>query len=265
MQDMKRIANIITITFGLLVPIQVCLLPSLACVNKSSFVYTVNDDFCNAAKSGATKATAFMQTRFFAQAIQKILSAAADGNEHCIAFGKDKHDSVIISTMVSGQINAVKLPETEGKFTDIHNHPQNSPPSSGDFYDFVAGAIKNPAFDIRYIVTNNGKAVYALLITRLKNAVAFTALYPKQYKVKGYQPGFPEKMQEEYYDIIQLLKGWHKKTATEAAEMALAYMLNHYNAGVALLKMDANGEFKAINTTKNITKGSNPFMVTICP
>ncbi len=233
--------------------------------NKNKSAHNVEDDFCNSTKMGAVKATVFVQTSVFSEVRKKILGAAADGKEHCISFGKDIHDNVIVSAMVSGQVNMVKLPDIEGKFADVHNHPQNTPPSTGDFYDFVAGAIKKPAFNTRYIITNNGTTVYALLITNLKNAAVFITRFPKEYKVKGYQPGFPGKIQEEYYDIIQLQKGWYKKNETEAAEIAISYMLYQYNTGVALLKRDAEGNFKAINTTKNITKGSNPFTVTICP
>lgn len=49
-------------------------------------------------------------------------------------------------------------------------------------------------------------------------------------------------------------------------EMALSFILDKYNSGIALTKMDESGDFKKVNIVQNInTDGTTTYQNTSCP
>jgi len=209
-------------------------------------------DPCAEAQTGANKATTLSQNGTYISAKSNILTAgAADGKEHGISFGKDASGNIITSSMTTGTTNSSGTGIVSNKFADLHNHPGNTPPSSGDLYGFIDMASANSSIETRYIVTPNG-TVYALVITDLQAAKNFNLNYPRESN-PGYEPGFPGDIVDEYNE----LKGWYGASD----EMAMAFVLAKYNAGVALLKQDSNGNFKRLNTNQTTDANGNTIYV----
>lgn len=211
-------------------------------------------DPCEDAQPGANKATSFSQNASYTSAKSNIQTAASDGNEHGISFGKDANGSVITSAMSNGNGHSATLGSVDNVFADLHNHPENRPPSSGDFYGFIDRASAHSTYETRYIITANGTA-YAFVVTNLQAAQNFNTNYPREPN-PGYEPGFPENIRDE----IDQMQGWYG--ATE--EMAMAFIMEKYNTGIALLKQDANGNFKRLNTTETTVNGQKTFVPNNC-
>lgn len=104
--------------------------------------------------------------------------------------------------------------------------------------------------------------MYALALTNAAALKAFIVQYPK-IQIQGYSPDFPDELFYLYRDVYDLNKDLGIAVANE---MALAYILDKYNAGVALLKQDENGNFQKINTTANTDgNGNTTYTKTDCP
>jgi hypothetical protein len=218
----------------------------------------LKDDPCTATKKGATSATALAKENVFkiaASEIKKLFKL--DLKEHAVAFGKDSNKNIISSYISNGNTISSSIPKIANAFADIHNHPNNTPPDAGDFYGLIAINKNNTAYDTRFIITFTG-TVYALLITDHLAATSFEIAYPQQPPAfKGGPPGFPIKLVDEFREMK------YQYNCTD--EMAMAFLLEKYHTGVALLKENSIGVFKKIVT--NVTgEGKNLiFIVNECP
>ncbi|MEO8852634.1 MAG: hypothetical protein ABI359_02590 [Ginsengibacter sp.] len=129
-------------------------------------------------------------------------------------------------------------------------HQDNKPPDSGDLYGFIKLASESNLYQTRYLVTESG-AVYALVVTDMQAVIKFNTDYPSQTMIGDNEPDFPESLANEINEMTQI------EGATP--EMALAFILNEKNAGIALLKQTINGNFKRLNTTENIDNNGNKY------
>ena len=199
-----------------------------------------NSDPCEQAKPFVEKATDFSKTAVYRAALKEIQNKATANTtyEYTIGFGKDSQGNIISSGIIAGGRSSSNVPAVFNGFADLHNHPKNTPPSSGDLYGLIRKNKKNNSYDTRYVVTRAG-SVYAFVVTDTAATNVFLVKYPPQ-QVAGYSPLFPDDLLTEYRDIQ------HKYAATE--EMAMAYMLEKYEVGVSLLKQDGNGDFKKLRT-----------------
>lgn len=224
------------------------------------------EDPCAEAKAGADSATTLSTNSKFSDAKTEIENATSgDGKEHCVSFGKDANGDITKSTYSTGTGHSAPVPNIENRFADIHNHTNNNPPSSGDLYGFIDMFIANNSYQSRYVLTPNGN-VYALIPVDIQASINFNNNY-QRVPVQNGEPEFPKELSDEYYTIIEEQKGLYDKSSEEANVIAISYMLSKYNIGVALLKKDAGGNFKRINTKFNpdIPQSENPYSISECP
>ncbi|WP_346983205.1 hypothetical protein [Chryseobacterium sp. POE27] len=207
------------------------------------------EEKCKQAAAGSQKATDLSKNSKFSAAKQGILNAfGQNGGENGVGFGSNTANGPIDATGIqslgatSGNINnPFAYP-----IADMHNHPQNTAPSAGDVYSMMFYHNQYNTFNTRYVVLSNG-TVYALTITNADAFANFLSNYPPSQQ-PGYAPNFPTALNYEYTDIYTYYNG--------TQEMALAFILDKYNAGIALTKMDASGNFKKLGTREN-TNGDN--------
>lgn len=198
---------------------------------------------CIESQATSNKASIFSQSNIYSTAKANIKNAFnRDSLEHAISFGKDVNGNNITSAMSIGSGHSSGIETVANMFADIHNHSKETPPSSGDLYGFINMATEYRLYETRYIVTANG-FVYAFVIIDLQTACNFVIKYPKVSN-PGYQPGFPDSLIDEFNEL--------KGVYAASDEMAMAFILEKYNVGVALLKQDNHGSFKRLNT-KEIT------------
>jgi hypothetical protein len=150
--------------------------------------------------------------------------------EDWVAFGSNDPNSSMDATSVQqlGQNSANITNSFQYPTADIHNHPDNTPPSAGDVYSMISMYNQHNSFNTRYLVTPNG-TVYAFIITNANAFDAFISTYPPLIN-PPYAPTFPTTLNNEYNDIA-----FDSNTNSQAAyENALSFMLDKYNVGIAL-------------------------------
>lgn len=213
------------------------------------------------ASTQAANATNFANNNSqFITSKDSIITAASDGKEHAIRFGKDANGNIVTSTMSSGTNTSGTISSVTNSFGDIHNHINNLPPSAGDLYGLMKLYQGNSKYLTRYIVTGNG-TVYALVVTDATSLGNFLNQYPSIH-ISGYSPEFPDALLDNYNNIYQEQK--FSVGDQVANEMALAYVLDTYNVGVALLKQDTSGTFRKLNTTTTIIGGNTTYTQKAC-
>jgi len=219
-------------------------------------------DPCTEAKALADKATTLSKNTKYTTAKSNIQTAASDGKEHGITFGKDANGNITISAMTTGTgISAPVNISWPGAFADLHNHPTNLPPSPGDLYGIVSLNNVHSGYDTRMVVTPDG-SVYALIIINPSLAAQFIIDHPK-VQIGDFPPDFPDPVFTDFDDAkIQLqMQGFSNLIAEQ---MAMAFVLEKYKSGMALLKQDSNGNFKRLRTQENILNGTTTYNATNC-
>lgn len=215
-------------------------------------------DPCEDAKAGADWATGFAKDAVFNAALKNITQAfQSDIKEHAVTFGKDANNNIFSSGIANGSATGATIPNITNAFADLHNHPSNMPPDAGDFYGLIDINRNNNGYDSRFVVTPTG-TVYALLVIYPAEATAFNIKYPRQVPAfPGGPPGFPVAIVDEFREI--------KYRFNSNDEMAMAYILEKYQAGVSLLKQDSNGVFKKLRTVVSVEDGQLIFRADNCP
>ena len=220
-------------------------------------------DPCSQAQSFVSNINVFSQNPTYSTAKNNVLaSGATDQKEHGVTFGKNSNGEITVSPLSTGNsYNAPVNTNWQGAFADLHNHPDNLPPSSADMYGLISININKSDYSTRMVVTVDG-TVYALVVIDPTKATSFVNQYPKQ-QIANYPPDFPDPIFTDFTDIKfdLVTKGLSAKVADE---MALAFVLDKYNSGVALLKQDANGNFHRLKTEQTSSNGASNYIASNC-
>jgi hypothetical protein len=220
-------------------------------------------DPCADAKPASDAATVLSQNSNFSNAKTNIQTASSDNKEHSITFGKDASGNITTSpidngTNISGTVNTT----WPGAFADIHNHPDPVVPSPGDFYGLVSLNENHSNWATRFVVTPDG-SVYALAVIDLAKASAFKNLYPAD-QVPGYPPTFPGVVCDDLAEAKSYIKNVMGLSSLISDEMAMAFVLEKYDTGIALLKQDSNGNFKRLRTIQTTSNGTLTYTANNC-
>lgn len=209
-------------------------------------------DPCITARSGATKATELSKSPTFLQA-KTTIQNADPAVEHTIGFGKDAAGNITASSMQNGSGNFGSVPDMLGGFADIHNHPRNTEPSAGDLYSLIQKNTTANGYTTRFVMT--GGTIYAFVVTDPTLAASFIAKYPK-VQIGSYPPEFPSPIFDEYKDASLWLQGNLGYSSTLADALAMAFIFEKHNAGIAILKQDINSDFKILRAKQTSTSGT---------
>lgn len=210
-------------------------------------IVPLDDDPCSEVASVANSAKNFTVSDEFLSAKSQIVNASVNSNkEHAISFGIDANGDTTTSIMNNGSMHNAQVPNSNNQFADLHNHPNPYAPSPGDMYSLITYLNTNKVGYLRYVITPNG-SIYLMTIVDLAKANSFNLNYPKN-QIAGFPPNFPDDIADEYNDIKSYLKNIKNVEELIADEMAMAFILEKYNTGVALLKQDSGGDFKRIIT-----------------
>ena len=164
------------------------------------YMVTTHEDVYDVPRSVAKRISTDAQSSTYLSAKTNIETASSDGFEHSIALGRDSNDQITQAPMNNGTSQYLVLTDTSwpGAFAALHNHPGNTPLSSGDIYTSVKLAVKNSNFATTYVLTNG--EVYAIVVTDLAVAQAFVQKYPSE-QLPGYSPEFPTLILDQISDI----------------------------------------------------------------
>lgn len=212
-------------------------------------------DPCNA----AITTTKVSSNSGFLSAKAAIIKASVDGNEHSITLGMSTANVYTQSPMNNGGTNGVVVNQTlGGAFASIHNHPNNTPLSSGDIYTAVTLNTKNSNFTTSFIIT--GGETYSIVVTDLVAAQNFVKNYPADIS-PNYPPEFPDVIFDQIQDLVNIMG-----SSVEGRTEAIASVLDKNNAGITLMKQDSNGKFNRIKTQQTTNEdGSKTYLSVPCP
>jgi len=220
---------------------------------------------CEDSKNATAILSNLAHAKVFEEAKRKLTTAAADGNEHSIVFGKDAVGDSIISPLSPAGLKNVSAVDLNfpGAYADIHNHPSNTVPSTGDIYNLILTNGKNLEFTSRITLLANG-TVYAVSVYNRELASSFTRNYPAE-DAKGFSPRFPEKLFNEFAELKSYLISIQRIEKTTADEMATAYILDKYQSGVSLFRLLDDNRFARVYITQTESPGgSAAYHLNVC-
>ncbi|PZR29555.1 MAG: hypothetical protein DI535_02240 [Citrobacter freundii] len=212
---------------------------------------------CEDSKNASSILSDLARSKIFNEAKDALTSATTDGKEHTVVFGKDALGNNIISQVKSaGLKNRSSVePNFPGAFADMHNHPANTVPSTGDIYNLIRISGKTPLHNSRITLLANG-IVYAVSIYNDQLASAFIKDYPAEESGE-FSPRFPEKLFNEFAELKSYLIGIQRMDKTKADEMATAYILDKYQSGVALFRLLEDNTFARVYITQQKSPNGN--------
>jgi hypothetical protein len=194
----------------------------------------------------ASITTALSKNSNYTSAKTSIQTAAADGFEHSITLGKDANGAINQAPMNSG--NQQYMVSTNynwpGAIAALHNHPNNTPLSSGDIYASVQLNEKRSNFTTTFVVTNG--ETYAIVVTNLALAQAFVKTFPAD-QLPNQSPEFPDTIFNQILDVRPQMG-----ESTEGRTRGIAFVLDNNNAGITLMKQDDSGVFNPIKIEEKI-------------
>jgi|GEM_PF-1235517 len=219
-------------------------------------------DPCTDAQPAANATTSLSQNSSYTGAKSNI-QGANQTVEHSITFGTDANGNTTASSMTSctSSTNCTVNTSWPGAFADLHNHPTDQPPSPGDLYGLVTINQNQSNYNTRMVITPDG-SVYALVVIDINLVNTFVSTYPKE-QIGNYPPDFPDPIFTDFDNAkIQLqMQGFSNLVAEQ---MAMAFVLDKYNSGIALLKQDGNGNFKRLRTQENTANGNTTYSSNNC-
>ncbi|QDP86249.1 hypothetical protein FNJ88_12075 [Chryseobacterium sp. SNU WT5] len=220
---------------------------------------TDDEDPCAKAKAGSTRATTTSKSTAFNTA-KTTITGMKNGKENGVVFGNVNYETKSTSVQTGGTSSGTLTHTFSDPIADLHNHPGNNPPSTGDLYVLISNQQQFTNYSTRYVVTLNG-TTYALVVTDKTAMNIFLKNYPPSITSNPYGGNFvnfPQPLFNEWDDISFY--------NNDNQEMALSVILDKYNSGIMLTKMDNNGNFKKVNYISNTdTAGTTTYTNTPCP
>jgi hypothetical protein len=211
---------------------------------------------CDKAKNASISASNLTKNQVFANATTGI-NATNSSVENGIVFGIVNGQLTSTSVQTSNSAYTVSLSHSFSQpVADAHNHTENKPPSSGDVYNLISSYNTFNSFQTRYVLLKNG-TIYALVVTDPIAMNTFLQNNPPNQAQPGLSPNFPGQMFEDYDNFT--FEGYGSQ------EMALAYVLDKYNTGIALTKMNSEGNFKKMGVSITVSNGQTNYTLSNCP
>lgn len=218
-------------------------------------------DPCVEAQSAANSTTSLSQNSSFLGAKSNIQNENPNV-EHSVVFGTDANGNITASPMTSCTSPSTCSVNTSwpGAFADLHNHPNDVPPSPGDMYNLIGVNNNHSGYNTRIVVTPDG-SVYALVVLDLTAANTFKKNYPPINN--GFGPDFPNEIFDKFEEVkIVFMKQGLSNLISE--ERAMSYVLDKYNTGIVLLKQDNIGNFKRLKTDESTSNGNTTYTTNNC-
>ncbi|AYO57279.1 hypothetical protein CO230_03540 [Chryseobacterium sp. 6424] len=215
------------------------------------------NDPCTLAEGPSSTATENSKSTAYTNAEAAIVGVN-NGLENGVDLG-NVNGTIQATGVQTGGTSSINLTSSfSNPIGDIHNHPNNNPPSPGDVYSLMNIRNQFSEYNTRYVITQDG-TTYALVVTDHNAMNTFLQSYPPSITLNpngGNFVDFPPSLFEEWTDL-----------ALDFSESgAIAYILNKYNSGITLTKMDGAGNFRAVNiTTSQNSDGTTNYNYSLCP
>ncbi|MHC6199112.1 hypothetical protein [Elizabethkingia miricola] len=210
-------------------------------------------DLCGKASAASKKAT----ENYKNAAVQSAKEATQNAYNNDPTDAKKEHTTMIENS--NGQLSKGKTFDgnagnvtgeaTSSTVGDIHNHNEDIPPSPGDVYGLIEMAESFQNYRTKYIYTQQGTE-YALIVTDIDALKSFLKMYPPERRSDSNRvfTNFPGNLKTEWQDIST--NDGYSNASKTSLEIATAYILDKYNAGVAITKKNNTGNFNKIGAVR---------------
>lgn len=214
-------------------------------------------DPCEMAKLSLSTANSLLTDIDVKTKMNDVLKAKINvTNEWAVSVGKNSDGTYSVSNPQEGTADKGNVPPVpSGNYVaDGHTHSGDfGAPSAGDFYNMLQKSLTEPYFKTRYVYGNyfGDDEVYVLVIDDSEKAKQFLNLYPSSSNYDTTSHSFISNS-DVGKDFIKAKNyytgGTYINTGDDytAESIGLAYVLQKFNTGVSLARMDANGNFKKI-------------------
>lgn len=212
------------------------------------------NDPCKKAKTASATATTNSKNTTFTNAKTSI-SGMNNNKENGVVFGNVNGATQSTGLQTGGEHSITLTHSFSNPTGDLHNHTDNTPPSPGDVYSLINARNSFTNYNTRYVTTPDG-TIYALVVTDTDAMNTFLQNYPPYQANSNMSPNFSGQMFDE----------WNNLASSFSESGALAFILNKYNSGITLTKMDGAGNFRAVNiTTTQNADGTTIYKYDLCP
>lgn len=212
-------------------------------------------DPCTQTKEGKKEAEKILKDANVAQHMDSFLRGkVASAREWAVAIGRNNDGSYSVSEPNMGGATSGVVPSVpSGVYVaDGHTHPGSSgAPSGGDLYGMLEIMQSNPDYTTRFVYGDYfGSEVYALVITDRNLARQFLSQYPRSsnYDENSHEFLANTPLGIDFQKIERIrYNGYYNYSQVQGyspAAIGMAYILEKYNTGLALLKQDINGNFQ---------------------
>jgi hypothetical protein len=213
------------------------------------------NDPCEKAKKPIKRIADFSHTTQYLSAKNTMINMTNKDIEYGLYFGKE-NNIIIPGTIKEGSANSCKPQHNfSNPISIVHTHTGNTPPSSGDVYALIQDNLIYPNLESSIIITKDN-TTYALVVIDSAAASLFLQNYPPNQIQPNVSPNFPGQMFDDWYNSMF---DWN---ASE--ENALAYILDKYNTGLILSKIDSNGKLQKINIKQEDVSGTIKYTTYDC-
>ncbi len=185
-------------------------------------------------------------------------------NEFAVSVGKNPNGSYSVTPpKEGGQHIGTVPPVISGNYVaDGHTHSDGhyGTPSAGDFYNFILRFPNNPNLQSRFVYGSyfGDAEVYALVVYNKTLAQNFVNAYPKStnYEESTHMFITNSPVGAAYNDALVFAnQGTYQNNTGEdysPSAMVMAYVLDKFNTGISLAKVDANGNLKKVTVTQEM-------------
>lgn len=177
---------------------------------------------------------------------------------------KDFENSEILTKSFATSHSVTLQHSYDFPVASLHYHTNYYPASVGDVYSLINAYGNFNSYGTFFIASPNG-SVYALVVNNPSAMTNFLSQYPPSYSTNpdgSVAVNFPAPLNDLYNDVA-----FDYNSNTQSSyEVALAYMLDTYNMGIALTKMNSAGNFQKLGANKSTTADGSPkYEQTKCP
>lgn len=219
------------------------------------------DNPCKKAESSMSSANTILQNSEVKQKMDVALKGKTQAsNEWAVAIGQKPNGDYEVTQPVEQNATNGTIPTSQlanQYIGDGHSHSGNrGNPSGGDLYNMITALADSPALKYRFVYGNSDEGtaeVYALVISNASLAQQFLNQYPKNenYDPQNHSINRISPLGIEFYKTNAYYQSGSADNSSgenyDSRAVAMAYILDKYNAGISVAKADANGNLKKIN------------------
>lgn len=242
---------------------------------------TMDNDPCFKTKAFMTMANDVLHNPTVQEKLDAVLKGKLANqvpNEWSVAIGQNPDGTYDVTPPVEGGKDQSSTPTSQIPpifVGDGHLHPTGAGvPSGGDLFHMLNGMSSYPNFKYRFVFgkSNGNIETYAFVIHDKSLAEAFLQQFPFNENYDPKTHGIKEGtiLWKEVYKI-KVIYGYQQTVRTSSEyydyrAVGMAHILEKFNSGISIAKVDANGNLKKINVSleKGGTMGEK-VIVTKCP